>query len=172
MNHRLSADRHSPCRPAVSISWAGMAWLVLMILLLPALSACGGGQLARDRQPQVVIEGATVGEAQLQLSIGVRNLNEVLLDVAYLEFDLEMGTFERRRTQRSGALRVPANSREYVPMILPLDTEQQQWITGQSHQQGIHYRMWGKVHRQDGGPFPFRVEGRLYPVPGRPGEFR
>ena len=145
----------------------------LFLLVLPALTACSGHGV-RGIPPFVQVNGLTVNQQELSLDLGVRNANSVLLDIQQIEFSLHLDDTELAVYKAASKATVIANGSENLHFSLPASAAGSQLLSelDTGARGSLEYTLEGALTVAEDGAMKFRRKGHLYPVPGRPGQFR
>ncbi len=152
--------------------WMATRWLAVLGLaalgLAPVLGGCAmlGSKLesVEVNLADVVPTGVTLLEQRFEVSIRVRNPNEVAIAATGLRFTLELNGVRFLRGFSSGAFEVPRLGETLVKTratISAFDILQQ--ITALGRGQSFTYRLKGTVFRDDmiRPRLPFENQGRL-----------
>jgi hypothetical protein len=142
-------------------------------LLAAACTACGS-QLVKGESPFVSISSMTAHDRGLSVTFNIRNINDVALDIETLAITIRaQGTVLLQHTGRLD-LSVDPNTTEDVVIDQPPDEAARPLLASlQSGATGsLAFSLDGRVHSAQDGDLPFRHEGYLFPVPGKPGQFR
>ena len=150
-----------------------IARLALLATIAMALAACGSG-LVRGESPYVKIDSLRLQETSMEVGLGVRNINEVTIQTARVSFTVMLDGSELARFDDAVDVSVIASGRETLRFELQPSESGKQLL--QSLEKGdvpnLPYTLEGSIVTLEEGLLEFTGEGRLYPVPGRPGQFR
>jgi LEA14-like dessication related protein len=147
--------------------------LLLLIALAALLSACGPKQV-KGKAPVVSIASLTVSQEQMGASFNIRNINDVAMDIEQIEITIRIEDVELTRHVAAMALSIDPNTTEEVAVQkLPEEFARELLDNLESGDVGnLPFFLEGRMQTSQDGNVPFRYEGYLYPVPGRPGHYR
>ena len=147
--------------------------IALAVLLAALLSACGPKQV-KGKAPVVSIASLTVTEQQMGASFNIRNINDVAMDIEQIEITIRIEDVELTRHVAAMALSIDPNTTEEVAVQkLPEEFARELLDNLESGDVGnLPFFLEGRMQTSQDGNVPFRYEGYLYPVPGRPGHYR
>ena len=150
-----------------------MMYCALFALALPILSACSGHAI-RGIPPFVQVNGLAVDQQDLSLDLGVRNANSVLLDIQQIVFALKLDETDLAIYKAPSKATVPANGTENLRFSLSASTAISQLLSELENgdRNSLEYTLEGVLTVVEDGEMKFQRKGHLYPVPGRPGQFR
>lgn len=148
-------------------------FLVTMACCGLLLSACGSS-LVRGEPPYVKVHSLNLDDSVLVLRLGVRNLNDVPIALARVSFDIELDETELARFDGPRDASVIANGSETLRFELEASEPGKALLDSleRGEASSLAYRLEGSIVTVDEETLPLAGEGRLYPVPGRPGQFR
>ncbi len=152
--------------------------LLMTILLLCTLSTLSlggcGGRMVRGESPYVGIQSISLDGQRVELRLRLRNINDVAIQVARIRFTLQLEETELANFDEARNASVIANGLE--TLRFELDASADALALFESLEGGevpnLSYAVEGSISTTDEGPLSFSGEGRIYPVPGRPGQFR
>jgi LEA14-like dessication related protein len=151
---------------------SGLLFLLLTSLCL-ALAGCGGSAI-RGEAPLVQTGGWRVDDGSLFLALRFRNVNDDPLTVQEISLALSVNDAPVHRHLASPGIDIAPGGFETVNLDLGDDdallASFDRLAAGDVG--SLAYRITGTVSTRHIGDQPLRLEGRVYPVPGRPGEFR
>jgi hypothetical protein len=150
-----------------------LAWL-LLIALLGACSRSGNLGMIRRVNPPVasVQQLALRADGGWHLVLRLHNFSTVPMRFAVVESRLwidgaDAGDFVQEPAMQVPRLNAEVHEFEFDPAPAASAALERRADAGFS------YRLEGVIRTEEpGGEFPFFYDGRLTPVPGRPGEFR
>jgi len=147
--------------------------LLALVVMVALCAACGPHQV-KGQPPFVSITSIAVDGDRLAATFNVRNINDVPMDIDAVDITIRIGTAELTRHQGALMLSVDPNTTEEVAVEkLPDEFSRDLLGTLQSGEvKSLPFFLEGRIHTSVDGFMPFRHEGHLYPVPGRPGHFR
>ena len=147
--------------------------LLLAACAVLALSACGT-RVIRDQTPFVQINGLALGGEGVVLDLGVRNVNEVAMDLVHVDVRLTLLDTELAAVSEVREGSIIASGSETLQFRFPGTTAGRELLHDlqDGNTSSLPYRLEGSILTADDHRFPFTGAGHLYPVPGRPGQFR
>lgn len=147
--------------------------LVLVLVLISLCSACGPHQV-KGKAPVVSIASLTVTEQEMGASFNVRNINDVAMDIEQIEITVRVNDVELTRHVSPMALSIDPNTTEEIAARkLPEEFSRELLDTLERGEvANLPVFLEGQMRTTQDGNVPFRYEGYLYPVPGRPGHYR
>lgn len=145
----------------------------LFLLALPVLSACSSHGV-RGVPPFVQVNGLFIDHQDLSLDLGVTNANSVLLDVQQIEFSLKLDHTDLSIYKAASNATVTANGTENLRFSLPASSAGSKLLSELENgdRRSLEYTLEGVMTVVEDGAMKFKRKGHLYPVPGRPGQFR
>ena len=147
---------------------------ILGICLLALLGACGGASVIRGEPPQVTINTLARDASGLTLQLRFRNINQEPLEIRQVGFTFSLDDHRMKHDEAGMQLYIDASTSEVnsftLPLAADLDTRLKAVETGELA--SLQYEFDGAITDQQGEKLDFRFRGHLYPVPGRPGQFR
>lgn len=151
-----------------------VACLLLTATAVVMLLAACGSRLTRGEPPFVSIQSIETTPEGLALRLRVRNVNELPIPLGAMRFSLNLESTELVRFDgpRSGS--VIANGAETLSFELD-PTEAGLGLLASlaaGEVANLAYAIEGEIRTPDGEGLRFEGEGRIYPVPGRNGQFR
>lgn len=144
-----------------------------MALLLLALSACASGGL-RGHAPFVEISSMRLSGQQLELFMGLRNPNAEPILMEHIEFSVQLEDTSLAVYKGASAVSILAHGTEILRFQLTA-SPQGSTLLGEleaSHRGSLAYTLQGEIRASEKITMPLERNGRLYAVPGRPGQFR
>ena len=148
--------------------------LLHLLLLATLLTACSGDAV-RDEAPFAEVSGWRMEGRDLSVDLRLRNVNDDPMRVEGLELnvvlDQEVTLF---RHQGAPAVEIPPGGFETFEIRTEATREGAALFESLSNRERVDlpYELVGTVVTAKSGDLPIRREGRIYTVPGRPGEFR
>lgn len=149
--------------------------LALCLLLWAWLLTACATDAIRDEAPFAEVSGWRIDGNDLAIDLRLRNVNDDPLEVEALDLevvlDQSVPLFRHRGTPRieiapggfeTLAIRTEA-TRDGTALLKSLSDRERS---------NLSYVLEGTVVSPESGSLPIRREGRIYTVPGRPGEFR
>lgn len=155
------------------ISSSGAAPALLLMPMLLMLAGCGPN-LVKGESPFVSVSSMNVRDGTLAATYSIRNINDVPMAIDTLALTLSSGgTVLVEHTGRPG-LEVDPNTTEDVTVEKAMDSRARELL--ESLERGgtdsLPFFLEGRVNTAEEGNLPFRHQGYLFRVPGRPGQFR
>jgi len=150
----------------------GLPFLLILLTVLSCTSC--GPQVIKGRPPFISISDMALDENRLSAEFDIRNQNGIPMTIDRVDITVTVNDVELVREQRSFDLIVGANSAEHVIVEELPDGERLALLesleTGEVR--SLPFDLEGTVHTDEDGNLRFSQKGYLYPVPGRPGQFR
>jgi len=149
------------------------AKLLLVVILISLCAACGPHQV-KGKTPVVSIATLSVADQKLGASFNIRNINDVAMDIEQIEITIRIREVELIRHLAPMALSIdPNTTEEIVAEKIPEEFAQKLLTELESGSTGnLPFFLEGTIRTSQDGNLPFQYEGFLYPVPGRPGQYR
>ncbi len=149
------------------------AKLLLVLILISLCTACGPNQV-KGKAPVVSIATLTVADEKLGASFNIRNINDVAMDIEQIEITIRIREAELTRHLTTLALSIDPNTTEDIVVEkVPEEFAQKLLDELESGDTGnLPFFLEGSIRTTQDGNVPFQYEGYLYPVPGRPGQYR
>jgi hypothetical protein len=147
--------------------------LVGLALLLLLVAACGPG-IIRGRPPFISIAGLTLDQTQLTTVFSVSNQNGEPMEINGIEIRVQLEDVVLTRYNDNFRLTIDANSTEDVTVENLPDEFSRRLLTSLEKGEliSLPFDLEGRVNTVTDGYLKFRNQGHLYPVPGRPGQYR
>jgi len=148
--------------------------IILMISIAILLAACGGKSMIRGEPPRVSINSLARTTAGLSLQMRFRNINQAPLDISQVAFTFTLDDHPFTVNRVAMPLYIDASASEVNAFTLPLpeNIDRRLMSVESGELVSLRHEIEGEVIDRDGDKLKFRFEGHLYPVPGRPGQFR
>jgi len=147
--------------------------IIPVLLSLLVCSSCGPS-IIRGKPPFISIAGLSLEGQQLSADFNIHNQNGEPMDIDGIEIQVQVEEAILTRYNSDFKLSISANGTEEILVEQLPDEFTQQLLT--SLQSGevssLPFSLEGKVSTLLDGTLQFRNKGHLYPVPGRPGQFR
>lgn len=149
--------------------FAGLALLLSAVLV----SACGP-RVVTGRPPFVGISSMALGDFELATQFRFSNQNGVPMTLQDVEIAVTVDGVELVREKRALLLSIDANSAEEVNVSqVPGEAARSLLLSLQNGEVlSLPFSLDGRVRTEEDGNLRFEQKGHLYPVPGRPGQFR
>ena len=147
--------------------------ILILLLLLSLCMACGSHQV-KGKAAVVSIASMTVHGEQLSASFNIRNINDVAMDIQQIDITIRVRDVELTRHVSSMALSIdPNTTEEVVVQKMPDEFARELLAELESGDVGnLPFVLDGRLQTVQDGKMPFKYEGYLFPVPGKPGHYR
>lgn len=147
--------------------------IFLCSLLGLMLSSCAS-QGVRGQSPFVQVNGLKLQDQLVSLDLGVRNVNSDAIFIEHVEFSISLNETSLGVYKASSQANVVASGTENLrfeftasPAGIDLLNELQT-----ASRPNLKYLLEGVLLVTDNGEMKVKRKGHIYPVPGRPGQFR
>ena len=147
--------------------------ITVLLLLFSLCMACGPHQV-KGKAAVVSIASMTVADDQFSATFNIRNINDVAMDIQQIDITIRIRDVELTRHVNSMALSIDPNTTEEV-VVQKLPEEFTHELLAELESGNINslpFFLEGRMQTVQDGNVPFRYEGFLYPVPGKPGHYR
>lgn len=147
---------------------------VAVLLLAGMLSACSSDAV-RGEAPFAEASGWRIEGRNLEIDLRLRNVNDDPMRVTGIAFEVELDEDVPLFRHRGDTdVEIPPGGFESLTIRGEATMEGTALLESLSEQArgDLAYVLEGTVTTADSGDLPIRREGRIYRVPGRPGEFR
>jgi LEA14-like dessication related protein len=147
--------------------------LALLVSSLVLCTACGTKQI-KGEPPFVSISSLTMQAQSLSADFDIRNINDVKLEIDAVDIKVWVRNVELTQFVEAYKLTVDPNTTEEISLQQMPDSAARQMLAEleRGEVSSLPFSLEGRVHTAADGYLPFKQEGHLYPVPGRPGQFR
>jgi LEA14-like dessication related protein len=147
--------------------------LIVLTLLLLVCAACGPS-IIRGRPPFISIASLNLDQEQMTVVFSVSNQNGEPMDINGVEIRVQLEEAELTRYNENFQLKIDANSTEDVTVNQAPDENTRNLLNSLERGEliSLPFDLEGRVNTVADGYLKFRNKGHLYPVPGRPGQFR
>jgi len=147
--------------------------LIVLIILLLTCSACSS-QLVKGQAPLVSVSLIAMTDGALSTRFDIRNINDVEMVVDAVDITLRVRDADFMRYDSALNLTIGPNATEEARIELPATEYARDLLIAleNGEQISLPFLLDGKVHTRDDGFLKFRYDGHIYPMPGRPGQFR
>lgn len=147
----------------------------LMALFVAALlTACTGGQV-RGEAPFAQVSSWAIDGRELVLDLRLRNVNDQPLVATELALSVTLDDGVLLFRHRAPVdIDIAAGGFETIPLSLEASEAGTALLAdlADGKRTDLPYRLEGTVFSEKSGDLPIARDGRIYTVPGRPGEFR
>lgn len=146
---------------------------VVLLLVILACTGCGPS-IIKGRPPFITISELSLQGDRLAANFNISNPNGEAMNIDGIEITVRAEEAELARYSQDLKLTIGANSTEFIEVEQHPDA----FVRGQlvSLMDGeilsLPFRLEGRVHTEEDGFLQFRHKGHLYPIPGKPGQFR
>lgn len=150
--------------------------LILACSIL-ALAACSGG-MVRGQPPLVGISTLALSETEIGTHLAVYNPNDIDFDVEVVEMRMTLGQTDLGLHSAWPGVDIHPRGTEEIVFDFPVmesNTERVREALDALEQgsvDSVAYEVEGFIRNAQGDSERFSHNGYLYPVPGRPGQFR
>lgn len=145
--------------------------LLLACALL--LVSCAGSQI-RGQSPFAQVNGMQLQGQNLTLDIGLRNVNDEEILIDHIEFSISVEDTSLSVYNAASQASVIANGTENLRFELPASPQGIALLNEleQGVRANLKYELEGVLQVNEGDQMKIGRKGRIYPVPGRAGQFR
>lgn len=149
------------------------AAIVSVMMTALSLSACASKGV-RGLEPFLTMNNLVLDGSEVVLDLGVRNVNSVPINMAHIEFSFDLGETGLAVYNAASNAQVFANGTENLRFRMPATEAGRARLTAlqEGELKNIQFRLEGQITDLEGLQLKILREGYLYPVPGRPGQFR
>lgn len=146
-------------------------YLLLSSLIL--CTACGPHQV-KGEPPFTNISSMSLKESSLSVKIDIHNVNDIELDIDAVDIKILVHDVELINYIGAFALVVDPNSTEEMALDELANESARHMLTELENGEvsSLAFSLQGRVHTKTDGYLKFEREGHLYPIPGKPGQFR
>jgi LEA14-like dessication related protein len=147
--------------------------IIILLCSLVLCSGCGPKQV-KGQAPFVSISSMTVEQQSLSASFDIRNINDVEMVIDSIDLTIKVADTELTKYVNDFSLTIDPNTTEEVALNdLPDSTARELLIELEKDEVvSLPFSLEGRLHTLSDGYLRFKHEGHLYPVPGRPGQYR
>lgn len=147
---------------------------VALLLLAGALCTACGPQVIKGRPPFVGISAMNLSDDRLATQYRIDNQNGVAMTIQAIEVTVMVDDMQLTRDNRELRLLIDANSaEEYRVEEQPAEEVRRALVSLEGGEvSSLPFQLSGRVLTEEDGNLRFEQRGHLYPVPGRPGNFR
>jgi hypothetical protein len=142
--------------------------------LLGLILASCAGQGVRGQPPFVQVNGLKLQDQLVSLDLGVRNVNSDAIFIEHVEFSISLDGTNLGVYKAASRANVTASGTENLRFELsasPAGVDLLNELQNGSRP-NLEYLLEGVLLVTDSGEMKVKREGHVYPVPGRPGQFR
>ena len=154
-------------------NFAGNMFFVSLLLIILACTACSQN-IIKGRPPFISISELSLQGDRLSVDFNISNPNGEAMNINGIEITVRVEKAELTRYNEDFKLTVGANSTEVIEVEQFPDAFVQDLLVSLKDGEvpSLPFRLEGRVHTEESGNLNFKHKGHLYPVPGRPGQFR
>jgi len=147
--------------------------LMLNTLLVFVFSSCASHGI-RGQAPFVQINSLKLQDQTVNLDLGVRNVNSEPLFIEHIEFSISLDDTNLAIYKASSNANVSANGIENLRFELAASSEGVDLLSDleNGHRPNLEYSLQGIFMVGEKAELKVMSKGHIYPVPGRPGQFR
>jgi hypothetical protein len=152
----------------------GRTPLIVACLLIALFSVACGPKVIKGRPPFISISGMALAEGRLSADFDITNQNGIPMTISMIDITVTVNDVELTRENRPFELLVGANSTEEIRVDeLPDDFTRELLVSLRDGEvKSLPFDLKGRVVTAEDGSLRFEQKGHLYPVPGKPGQFR
>jgi len=147
---------------------------LLQLALLAFCVSCSSSKQIKGESPFIRISSLSVMADALAAEFDIHNINDVVMHIDAIDIKIVGEDIQLVHYATDIKLAVDPNTTEEVSLQGSPNSKAAQLL--QDLESGrissLPFSLEGRVHTLDDGYLPFKNEGHLYPVPGRPGQFR
>ena len=145
----------------------------LLILVAAACAACSA-KLVRGASPIVQMNSLNQQGATIDFEVSMRNLNGVEMNINAIDITLMVEDELLFSYQGAAETGIAANGVETWAIQIEQNDVSQRLLKEleDGDIKSLPYALSGSVGTIEDGTLRFEHEGHIYPVPGRPGQFR
>lgn len=146
----------------------------LQLSVLALCVGCGSSHQVKGESPFIRISSMSILENSLSAEFNIQNINDVEMKIDAVDIKILGENVELVHYLDDLNLTVDPNATEEISLQeLPNSSATQLLNELESGRiSSLPFSLEGRVHTQQDGYLPFKNEGHLYPVPGKPGQFR
>ena len=146
---------------------------MLLLLIILTCTACGSN-IIHGRPPFISISKLSLQGDHLSVDFNISNPNGEAMNIDLIEITVRVEGAELTRYNEDFKLTIGANSIEVIEVEQFPDAFVQDLLVSLMDFEvpNLPFRLEGRVHTEEDGFLQFKHKGHLYPVPGKPGQFR
>ena len=147
--------------------------VLLLLFIILGCAACGP-DIIQGRPPFISISDLTMQGDRLSADFSISNPNGEAMNIDGIEITVRIEEAELTRYNEDFKLTIGANSTEVIEVEQLPDAFVQDLLVSLKDGEipSLPFRLEGRVHTEEDGFLQFKQKGHLYPVPGRPGQYR
>ncbi len=146
---------------------------VMLFVIILICSACSS-KIIRGLPPFISISELSLQGDRLSVNFNISNSNEEAMNIDSIEITVQVEEAELAHYNEDFNLMVGANSTEVIEVEQFPDTFVPDLLASLEDGEvlSLPFKLEGRVHTEEDGFLRFKHTGHLYPVPGKPGQFR
>ena len=146
---------------------------MMLLVFILACAACSSS-IIQGRPPFISISKLSLLGDQLSADFNISNPNGEAMNIDRIEIAVRVDQAELTRYNEDFNLTIGANSTEVIEVEQFPDAFVQDLLVSliDGEIPNLPFRLEGRVHTEEDGFLLFKHKGHLYPVPGKPGQFR
>ena len=146
---------------------------MLLLVFILACAACSSS-IIRGRPPFISISKLSLLDDKLSADFNISNPNGEAMNIDRIEITVRVDEAELTRYNEDFMLTIGANSTEVIEVEHSPDAFVQDLLVSLTNFEvpNLPFRLEGRVRTEEDGFLQFKHKGHLYPVPGKPGQFR
>ncbi len=150
-----------------------VAALLLAVLAMLAGTGCGP-DVIKGRPPFVSISDMNLAGDVLSANFDISNQNGVAMNINAIGISVSVASSELIRYDSNESLPIDANSTEEISVRTAPDDFTRKLLTSLDNGSldSLSFDLEGRANTVEDGILRFEYKGYLYPVPGRPGNYR
>jgi hypothetical protein len=147
--------------------------VIPLLIVIIACSACSP-QKIRGRPPFIGISSLVLVENTLSADFDIRNPNDEEMTIDAIDISMTLQETQISRSRDDLRINISAQGIEEIHVESLPDEFARKLLSSLESGEVISlpYQLEGRVHTLENGYLSFDDKGHLYPVPGRPGQFR
>ncbi len=153
-----------------------MEFMKISFILLASMVLCAGcgSKQVKGEPPFIGISSMIVQENALATKFDIRNINDVKLEIDAIDIKIWVRSVELTHYINDFKLTLDPNTTEEVSLEEPPEASSRQLLAELESGEvaSLPFSLEGRIHTRSDGYLSFKNEGHLYPVPGKPGQFR
>lgn len=151
-----------------------LLWAMLILLGAATLAACSAGTV-KGESPFVQVSSWRIDDTTLSLELRLRNVNDETLALSRVDLQVTVDDAVPLVSMRKSIdISIPGGGFETLALQATMTDTGGAFLDSLASEQraSLAFRLQGSVDSEDEGNLQFQHSGHIYPVPGRPGEFR
>ncbi len=146
---------------------------VVLFLIILTCTACSP-KIVRGLPPFISISELSLQGDRLSVNFNISNSNEEAMNIDSIQITVQVEEAELAHYNEDIRLMIGANSTEVIKVEQFPDSFVQDLLLSLKDGEvlSLPFQLEGRVHTEEDGFLRFKHKGHLYPVPGKPGQFR